>query len=135
MNTPEIFANQYLGPEMPIGVTRRNLLFSSNKAASYVPSYLLTCAEGQYSVPVELLVHKPLVTAEVLEELKEDMKIHMEQRIHLFFQKLLLTYKTKLCFHPSAHAELQVGQVKDVKGDNYVAAHHDTLQLCVFLKM
>lgn len=122
---PESIRQIYLGPKVPIGIARKCEYYSTNLAPSYIPSSLFK-PDGILSIPVEELAISPLVTPELLKSLSADLKNHMEGRVQLFLQQMLLVYKTKLCFDKYIKADLQVGQVSD-NGPNYVGAHSGTL--------
>ena len=127
-HNPQSLAQTYLGPEAPIGLNRKCLPYSCGLASSYIPNYLFKANQPLHTAS-ERLATNPLVTVKLLTALDNDLKNHLEGKIHLFLQQLLLVYKTKLCFNFYPSAEIQVGQVPSINGkeSTYVGAHNGTL--------
>ena len=130
-HNPQSIAQTYLGPEVPMGMTRICLPYSCGLAPSYVPTYLLEEAliSPKSVRVVEELTQKKLVTPMLLRHLSSDLQNHLETRIQLFFYQLLLVYKTGLSFALYKQADLQIGAVPSKPTDEsvYVGAHSGTI--------
>lgn len=132
---PILLSQNYIGPKVVYKSSRKKpSYYSENQTIAYVPRNLLGITEqSHYSLAVEKLLRKPPVTEDVLSELLEDIQNHFEQRIQLFFQQLLLVYKTELVFKFYNRADDQVGtpdskhSIATEQQDTYVAAHCSTL--------
>ncbi len=118
----------YLGPRIPVGIARQYFLYSHGLAPSYVPNALLS-SDKPIQSPVEKLVLKHKVDSECIAQLEDDLKNHIEGRIQLFLNQLLLVYQTKLPFDLCKQAETQVGQVlsTEKREGSYAGAHSGTL--------
>lgn len=140
---PQSLAQMYLGPKVPLNIRRKCLPYS-DKAPSYVPRGLLLTDrppnlppnKSLLSLAVEWLTIKPPVTPELLTNLSGDLKNHLENRVQLFLQQMLLVYKTKLHFDLYTRADLQVGKIPSKQKDEpmYVAAHSGTLPTLRFVR-
>jgi hypothetical protein len=108
------------GPELPEKPSRVKFAYSTNFAPSYVPKIWMQNRDQSLESTQKL---KPLGHETPIEDFAEDIHNHAENRIQLFFQQLLLFYKTGLCFEKYFHADAQVG---DIKGKG-AAAHSGTL--------
>ena len=99
-----------LGPIVPIGMHRKYLPYSCGLAPSYIPKRLfidaVANAPNLLSLPVEQLVQKPLATSTLLAELGDDLQNHLENRIQLFLQQMILVYKTNLSISAEKHGPL-----------------------------
>lgn len=134
-------ALSYLGQQIPIGATRRCLPYDCGLAPSYVPTRLffeckppvlkVALQSIQLQKKVEQLVVKPPINPQLIVELKEDLKNHVEGRIQLFLQQMLFIYKRQLSLEVYKRADLQIGQIpsKGVQEPPYVAAHSSTLPI------
>jgi hypothetical protein len=129
------FGQSYLGPSLPVGITRKRLLYSSNLAPSYVPTRLFFQEKTvdlqtiDLKSEVEKLVVQLEPDLELLKDLGEDLKNHMEGRIHLFLQQMLFLYKTAVVLDGYKQADCQVGYVSSASSGAsfYVGAHSSTL--------
>lgn len=109
-----IDAKPYWGPLIPRGMDRVIVPYDSSLAAAYIPSSF----EAQKC---------PAVDLSLIRSLQGDLENHFEYRIQVFFQQLLLAYKTNLIFELYTKADFQIGQGASEKGHIYVAAHSSTL--------
>lgn len=123
----------YLGPERKIEKPRQSPeRYSVNDAGGYVPTILFDMTiRDPLNKKVEQIMQKPEVTLALLQDLKEDIANHCEYRIQVFFQQMLLVYKTTLEFQFHNAADLQYGKFinkgqKEQAGD-YAGAHSSTL--------
>ena len=130
-HNPQTILEMYLGPEVPIGITRTCLPYSCGLAPSYVPTYLLQedLVTSKSVGLVEDLTEKKRVTPMLLRHLSADLQNHLETRIQLFLYQMLLVYKTGLSFAFYKQAELQIGAVPSKPSDEstYVGAHSGTI--------
>lgn len=126
-------ADVYLGPKVIEEDTdRRKSFYASNEAPSYIPPKLLDLdGEGAHKKDVDDLVNSTLITQEstleFLQSIKSDIKNHAEYRLQVFFQQLLIVYRTKFVFQECGTAEAQVGGKGIASDRKYAAAHSSTL--------
>lgn len=112
------YSTPYWGPELPERAPRNHLPYTKNLGPSYVPTHLIRKIENPLEPSLRLVGG-----SDFLDLSTEDLKNHMETRIQLFFQQMLLFYKTGLHFQLYTHADSQVGKIN---GDG-AAAHSSTL--------
>jgi len=126
---PKSLMQTHLGPKLPIGIDRSIFPYSSGIAPSYVPSCLLSLGERGRQRLVEEITLQPVVDSQLLKSLEDDLQNHVEGRIQLLLQQMVLVYKTGLCFSLYTHADAQVGKgaTGQIQNTSYVAAHSATL--------
>lgn len=126
--SPETIQNGYLGPapfdegkdryKVPYSETNR-----SKSGPAYIPTILWKNKKSDCSENVDLLAEPKKITITLLKNLESDIKNHVEYRIQIFFQQLLLVYKTNVEFIFNNKADMQLGEAST----GYAAAHSSTL--------
>lgn len=133
---PKNLSREYLGPKDQVKTNRgKSYLYSSNVAASYVPRRLLNISQStDQARPVEQLFQKYEITTKLLESLKEDILDHVETRIQLAFQQMLLFCNTGLQLAAYNQADTTIGDpiserplTTITSPGRYAAAHSSTL--------
>lgn len=125
----------YLGPKFPNEMNRNSSVYgyAENLAPSYVPTTFFHLTEDRnLKSSVDGLKRKLKVDLALLKKIRKDIKNHVEYRIQIFFQQLILVFKTKLVFDFCNSAIKQIGStVCDEANENedglYAAAHSSTL--------
>ena len=115
-------SNRYAwGVERPNEVSRAKALdYCDVCTCSYVPDVWLKNVDLSFDKPRNLKKVKKIK----IKKFTDDIENHVENRIQLFFQQLLLFYKKDLCFQTYLRTDDQVGAIKNGSG---VAAHSSTL--------
>jgi hypothetical protein len=125
----------YLGPKFPNKMNRNSSVFNydENLAPAYVPkTFFYFKEEADLTSSVDGLKRKLKVDLSLLKKIRKDIKNHVEYRIQIFLQQLILVFKTKLVFDFCNSAIKQIGSTvcdeanKNEEGD-YAAAHGSTL--------
>jgi hypothetical protein len=115
------------------GAKRTILNIDHNETPSYIPSLFL---QGQASLPASSLFNGTpalMWTPEALTHLLQaDIQNHFELRIQLFFQQLLLSYRSQLVFK-KYQTQLQVGMQVKTNSCDLVEAHCSTLPSLSFV--
>lgn len=116
---------------------REILSLLDNQTPSYIPSLFLDNKRKDLCKPITDVfkgTFSDLPSDELVVELEEDIRDHIEMRFQLFFQQLLLTFKTGLKIE-KFKTYLQ-GGIQNKKGYSYglVEAHSNTLPSLSFSK-
>jgi len=127
-HNPLDLSKQYLGPRALLDVKRYVTDFSSNSAPSYVPTKIYQDSLQNLHKNVETWNLRRPVNKDLWTDIAPDLRNHIDCRIQLFFQQLMLVYMTKLSFAFYNRADFQAGG-EGMKGaaGRYVAAHDSTL--------
>jgi len=119
-----------LGSYTQENVPRDAISFSKSKSDSFIPKSLLV-KEGVFSRgEVESRVIREIGTKNLYNYLEDDISLHMESRLQIMFQQMVLVYKTNLVFKNYFRADFQLGQASDkevgstINGIPFVGAHN-----------
>ncbi len=113
-------AQECWGLELPKKSNRVKFAYTENLAPSYVPKIWIQGKDQSLKPSRQLRLSN---AEKMILEFTQDIEHHVENRIQIFLQQMLLFYKTDLCFEKYFSADAQVG---NNQGDG-AAAHSGTL--------